>query len=750
MVSTIAATLGVRETAGRGVRDSLITYLADKHLLLVLDNYEHLLPAAPVVADLLAAAPDVQVLATSRAPLQLRAEREYPVAPLRLPPHDARGSFDELAAAPAIALFVERARAVRPAFALTPDTVRTVAAICRRLDGLPLAIELAAARVRVFSPAALLARLERTLPVLADGARDLPARHQTLRATIAWSEALLTADEQTLFRRLAVFTGGWTFAAAEAVANPDGTLDVLTALSSLVTKSLVRQAALDEGEPRFGMLETIREFAQERLAERAEERVLHDRHLAYFAALIAPMPPSWMGPGAADWYAEHGADYPNLRAALDYALARQRSEEALILVTRLDWHWTVNGLFSEGLEWLERTLEATKDTPSPAHVDAVLRAGDAAMQRDDLDRATDRLAHARRLAHALGYTRGIAHALWSQAYVAQARSDPDTAHANLTQSLMLFRAIDHPWAIAQTQAALADMALDRGDVLTAGPLLDEAMTVFRRLDDPWTVAFTLVSQAQVALHEGELARAATLLDEGLTGLRALGSKADIAMTLQWQAIVAREAGDPRRAATVLAESRALLQELGSPVSLAWSSVWSGVLAWDAGDPEDAERRCRESLAVFRSHDLQTDSAVVMRTLCQIAVEQGRLQEACAWIRAALPRFQAAKHGIGMAQGLETAAHLLASTHHPRDAGWCLGAAHRMREQLGARVLPTDRVRQEALIATLRDVLGEHGFPQACEEGQVAPPESVAAHVLEVANHLLATAASATCRPGSRS
>src|SRR5829696_8177057 len=283
--STVASAVGVREEGGRPVVEVLTAFLRDRQLLLALDNFEHLLPAAPVVSDLLRVCPGLKILATSRAPLHLRGEREYPVPALALPDPSRQEPTAQLIQYEAIRLFVERAQAAKPAFALTDENAAAVAEICRRLDGLPLALELAAARVKLLPPQALLERLGESLKLLTGGARDAPARQRTLRDAIAWSHDLLSPHDQTLFRRLAVFAGGCTLDAVEAVSNADGELDTLEGMASLVDESLLRQIEGPDDEPRFAMLETIREYGLERLDVSGEEGALRSRHAEYFVGL---------------------------------------------------------------------------------------------------------------------------------------------------------------------------------------------------------------------------------------------------------------------------------------------------------------------------------------------------------------------------------------------------------------------------------------------------------------------------------
>ncbi|MGH2617146.1 MAG: ATP-binding protein, partial [Thermomicrobiales bacterium] len=321
IAAAIAEALGVRESAGEPIEETLRAFLRSRHLLLVLDNFEHLVDAAPQVADLLTTAPGLQILATSRTPLRITGEHELPVQPLELPKDDPELPLDDALASEAVRLFVDRARAVRADFVLTEANVGTVVAICRRLDGLPLAIELAAARIRLLSPEAILSRLDNRLGLLTGGGRDRPERQQTLRAAIAWSHDLLGPEDQALFRRLAVFVGGWTLEAAETIANSveDSDLSVLDGLETLNDNSLIRlneSAGNRLADPRFDMLQTIHEFAQAQLATSGEVAPLKDAHAAYFLTLAGEAAPHLTGPDAVSWLDRLDADYDNLRAAL--------------------------------------------------------------------------------------------------------------------------------------------------------------------------------------------------------------------------------------------------------------------------------------------------------------------------------------------------------------------------------------------------------------------------------------------------
>src|SRR5215213_2435829 len=353
----VAAVLGVREASGQPLVDQVRAFLRDKRLLLVLDNFEQVVEAAPLVVTLLAGCPGLAVLATSRVRLRVSGEREYPLSPLGLPDDGGQRPVDALRPSEAVRLFVARAQAVQPDFALSPANAVVVADICRRLDGLPLAIELAAARIKSLSVSALLSRMESRLPLLTGGGRDLPLRQQTMRDTIAWSYDLLSPEEQTQFQRLAVFVGGFSLEAAEAVAEPGGSGTVFDIISSLLDSSLLLKQEAGDGESRFRMLETIREFGLERLTASGAEAPVRQAHAAWYLALAEAAESSMRGGAAqARWLDRLEADHPNLRAALTWFEQTGDAEGGARLAGTLQGYWLQRSHRSEGRAWLERAL----------------------------------------------------------------------------------------------------------------------------------------------------------------------------------------------------------------------------------------------------------------------------------------------------------------------------------------------------------------------------------------------------------
>jgi len=456
----VAATIArafLREHGGQSVEDDLIDYLRDKQLLLVLDNVEQVIAAAPFVARLLDACPRLTVLATIRVPLRLRGEQELRVPPLALsaPPTPGRPpTAADLAHVAAVQFFVERARAARPAFVLTDEDAPAIAAICRQLDGLPLAIELAAARLTVLPPAALLARLRKRLLLLTGGARDLPARQQTMRDAIAWSYDLLESDEQTLFRRLAVFAGGCTLETAEAictgVGTNDPTVDVLDGVAMLVDASLLQAVEQQDGEPRFRILETIREYGLERLAASADKEVIPRRYADYFMRAAEEAAPRLLSGERPAWQERLGGEYDNLRAALwwcreDTSLA----EVGLRLAGALAVFWYFRRDMSEGRGWLETMLaQASLVTDALTRARALYGAGLLALFQGDIAVAQARLAAGLPLARDGGDKQRAGHILALQGLVALTRDDPTDARTVCDESAALLREVGDTWGEA--------------------------------------------------------------------------------------------------------------------------------------------------------------------------------------------------------------------------------------------------------------------------------------------------------------
>ncbi len=624
----IAQALAIGESGGQPLLECLIAHLGTKRLLLILDNFEQVLAAAPLLAELLAAAPGVKALITSRAPLRLSGEQEFPMPPLALPdPHQP----EQAAQSEAVQLFVARARSAKPDFTLTAANAGAVAAICRQLDGLPLAIELAAARIKLLPPAALLARLDRRLPLLTGGASNAPARHQTLRDSIAWSYDLLEPAEQRLFRRLGVFVGGFTPESAEAVASElrieneqlkienaeqailNSQFSILNSLASLVDQSLLRPVDTQDA-PRFEMLETIREYAMERLAAEGEEAELRRRHAAFFLRLAEQAEQALTGPQQDAWLGRLDAEHANLRAALAWSLGTehqeprldnwnkepprgyptknkelrttdngQRTEGGLRLAVALCRFWYIRSSLSEGRAWLERALNRTagavqqaedRETAGDAGCPPmpVLRAralnGAGTLARVQGDYEAARVLHSEGLAlvRAIGDRVGVANALNNLGLLAYAREDYATAQSLLTESLAIRRELGDREGMSSALSNLGLVACLQEDYAMAQSLLTESLAIKRELGDRVTVAAVLINLGLVTYRQGGYAAAHPLYAEGLAIRRAVGDQQGTAAALEGLAGVVGALGHAERAAQLLGAAAALREAIGAPLS----------------------------------------------------------------------------------------------------------------------------------------------------------------------------------------
>ena len=467
---TLIQLLSLRRFPARPPLERLTRHLANRHVLLVLDNFEQVIAARSSVATLIELCPRLHVLVTSREALDLAAEQELPIDPLTVPDLDDASNPAIVARATSVALFVARARSVQPRFALSRANARTLADICRRLDGLPLAIELAAARVKVLSPEAILTRLSHRLPLLVTRAADRPGRHQTLRAAIAWSEDLLEPDERTVFRRLAVFSGGFTLDAAQAVAATHGSDDTLGMITGLVNKSLLRHEPTRTGEPRFGMLETVREYAWGQLAAPGEADATRDRHLAHFVGLAERASALFNSQQAHQWFATMEEEYENFRAALGWAADKADTDADLRLASAMCRFWFFRGNVGEGYKWVDAALARRRDA-SPA-LRARLLHGAAAMNKWDEERAVALDHESLTLARSMGDRETIARCLLNLG-AGHLDKDPQRAGPLLAESLAVSRGIevdDKLRVIGQTLHALAVVAQAQGDLVRAARL----------------------------------------------------------------------------------------------------------------------------------------------------------------------------------------------------------------------------------------------------------------------------------------
>jgi predicted ATPase/DNA-binding XRE family transcriptional regulator len=564
---TITERLGVRERAEQTLRDALVTHLAGKRLLLVLDNFEHVLPAAPLVAELLGACPALRVLTTSRAALHLSGEHLYAVPPLALPDTSRLPPLEELGQTAAVRLFVDRARAVNSNFALNVANTPAVVEIVHRLDGLPLALELVAARARVLSPAAISVRLDRRLPMLTGGAQDLPDRQRTLRDTIAWSYDLLRPTEQTLFRRLGVFAGGCTLEAAETVVRLDQPFDILEGMAVLLDASLLLTDEQDI-EPRYTMLATIREFALERLIESGEESATRDRHAGFFRDLAerAALDPSEAADPAMLSVIER--EHDNLRAALAWSRENGDHDTLLRLAGALAIFWYYRGHLNEGRHWLDQALQTPADADAPRpRAWALTISGMLANVCGETERATALLTESFSWWERSGDAYGPAFAdmLLGGVYVSQGRYDQAAPHFAANEAV--FRETGHDDDIAVTRFHLGVIAWVQGDDARARFLLRDAVERFDRFGTPEHAIDPLRYLGLIACTGGDLDEAAMWFREEVTLLRQRGSRAALAVGLADVATFAATSGTWQPAARLFAKAEALAQTEAAAFSL---------------------------------------------------------------------------------------------------------------------------------------------------------------------------------------
>jgi predicted ATPase/DNA-binding CsgD family transcriptional regulator/Tfp pilus assembly protein PilF len=639
VLPSLASSLRVRETGRLTPTDAIADQLRGHRVLLVLDNFEQVLDAAGDIATLLARCPDLSLLITSRAPLHLRWEREMPVGPLPItPPGDgdrgAGGGGEDSAQAswpspkvdadtpkseghgvlsltpgprplppsPAVRLFVERARAVRPDFALTDANVGDVSEICRRLDGLPLAIELAAARIKLLPPRALVERLTSVLPMLTGGARDLPARHQTMTEAIAWGYDLLGREEQALYRRLSVFAGGFTIEAAEAVAlsvadeprpgpppsrSPTPVFDLL---AGLVDASLVQQQDGEDGGPRYTMLRPVWEFARERLdAGPVETGAAERRHAAFMLDLASRAGQGLTGPDQLRWAAVLAREQDNCRAALAWTLDSGEAETGLRLCGALWPFWELRGQLDEGRRWMRTLLARGARAPIGVRAQVLYGAGALARHQGDYDNARALLEEALSLYRELGDRSGVANALTTLGVVARLAVDLGVARELLVESLEVKRALGDQRGVAISLNNLGLVASDEGDDVEAKALLEESVALRRNAGDLAGVAGTLSNLGNVFRRHDDDERARALYEEAMAIQRQIGDLRPLAITCTELAKLARRRGDHAEALTLLAESLVLKRNLGDQRGVAHSL--EGVAKVDLADgrPERAAR-----------------------------------------------------------------------------------------------------------------------------------------------------------------
>jgi predicted ATPase/class 3 adenylate cyclase/DNA-binding CsgD family transcriptional regulator len=731
VVPTIAQALGLREVAGQPLSERLQGELQQKQLLLLLDNFEQVVSAAPQLVDLLATCPKLKLLVTSREVLHVWAEHEFAVPPLALPDLTHLPELVELSHYAAVALFVRRAQAVKSDFQVTAANARAIAEICVRLDGLPLALELAAARVKLFPPQALLSRLEQRLQVLTSGARDAPMRQQSLRNTIAWSYDLLHAQEQRLFRRLSVFCCGCTLEAIEAawaaLDKSNGKEQVLDGVASLIDKSLLQQPEQERDEPRLVMLETIREYGLEVLTASGEMEASRQAHAAYYLKLSEGAEPELAGPRQAVWLERLEREHDNLRAAMQWLLEQEETEQRRELALRLGGallrFWEVRGHWSEGWNFLQWARAGSKGVAVPAQVKALMA---AAYLLDHLENDTDRAQalyeESLVLYRELGDTAGIALSLLHLGEIAGRRGNFAAAYARTEEALALFRAVEDKWGIAWSLTNLAGIVRQQGEYARATSLNEESLALFRALEDMEGIAWSLTNLAGIVSQQGEYARAISLNEESLALFRALGDIEGIAWSLFGLAeVLFLSQGDPAKVHTLLEEGLALCREVGHKLGIAWALSHLGEMSLQQGNAVKARLLLEESLPLYREGRDQWGIVESLSLLGRVEALEGDPAAARTLYEESLAL--AREMGIkNIASCLEGLAGVVATQGELAWAAKLWGTAEALREAIGVPIPPVERAEYERTVAAARSRLGEKVFAAAWAKGRTMTTE----------------------------
>jgi predicted ATPase/class 3 adenylate cyclase len=698
----VADAVGLREEPGRPLLASLTEYLKPRSLLLVLDNCEHLVHAcADLVDRLLRSCPELHLLATSREPLGVAGETTWRAPSFELPslPSTTRATPAEVSAlsqCEAVRLFIDRARSSRPEFSVTDQNAPAVAQVCHQLEGIPLAIELAAARVRVMSVDQIQARLDDRFGLLTGGSRSLQPRQQTLRAAIDWSYDLLSVEERSLLQRLSVFAGGGTLEAVEAVCVGEGIdpADGLDLLGRLVDKSLVLMEEPDAGRPgeevRYRLLETIRQYARTLLQQNGHLEATRARHRDWCLEFAARAEARLWTAEETVWVERLDAEHDNLRAALEWSREEAGGAEPGLRLAGLLWKfWELRGHVGEGRRWLESALLRREEAPPPARGLPLQGAGNLARDEGDLTRARELYEESLGLLREMGHTRGVANALIN----------------------------------------LGNVALDEGGYDRAAALYEESLALLRGLGYPPGIALALNNLARVTRCRGDSDRAAALCRESLALYRQMGVKWGIAMALDNLGEVEQARGDLDRAVACHEESMALRREIGATAGVALSLKNLGRVAAARGDPTLAAARCEEALALLRDGGQKPEIADCLCRLADASREQGELERAARLCEEALTMYRHVGSTGGIADCLEQFAAIAAAQGQSERAARLLAAASTQRQGAQPDLTPAERSRWARLQAEARSGLGEAAFTAAWQAGAAMPLEEVVAYVL---------------------
>jgi predicted ATPase/DNA-binding CsgD family transcriptional regulator len=732
VLPTIVSALGLREASARPPLDVLKAFLRDKNLLLLLDNFEQVVDAASLLTELLSACSKLVMLVTSRAALHARGEHEFPLHPLELPDLRPLASEEDLssyAQSAAIALFVLRAQSIKPGFQLTRDNAPTIAAICKRLDGLPLALELAAAHIKQLPPHALLARLARRFDLLTSEERDIPARQQTLRNTLQWSYDLLNAREQRLFRALSIFPGGCRPEALEAVCTDLGeeTGMLLDEVTSLLDKSLIRQSEQADGEPRFMMLETVREYGLERLQACGEMERVQSALAQYFVRLAEEVEPELLGADQVRWFVQLGNEIDNLRAVRIWS-SEHDVEKALRIGAALWRFWQVRGQYLEGYQWLSEVLPHSEGVSLSLQAKALDVTGSLAMRLYYLGRAEALCRESLRLFQQLGDTRGTINPLFVLGTVAQAKSDYTTARTMLEESLRLSKEIGYWRNSAYALYQLAQIVVLHGEYERARALAQEALALARSRGDMVSIMYALGFLAEIDTDQANYAAAQGYLDEAMEIARELDAKQCMSSLLRCRALVIfAMQEDAARTRALLEESLSLGKKIGFKGEIVITLLRLGQLALYQGDLKEAVAWLEEGRAIAK--DLRERRYLLDLLLCLTGavLQQGKVAQARSLLKESQGLLREVKDRRSEIVCLERLAEITAVRGELTQAVQLWGAAAAMRASLQLPQLslpPFEQATREQTIEQARAQLEEEAFVSAWAGGQSMTPEQI--------------------------
>ena len=734
----VAQAMGIREVPGQPMEETLKAHLRTKETLLLIDNFEQVIGAAPLVSGLLAACPGVKALVTSRCPLRLRGERELPIPPLELP---GEGSLEDLPRSESIRLFAERAGEVKASFRVGPENIRDVAQICRRLDGLPLAIELAAAWVKVLTPAKILEKLESRFELLTGGARDLPARHQSMRETITWSHDLLDERGRRTWRLLSVFRGGCTVASARVVLGAagapgsSGDVAALEAIADLVDKSILVECAGKDGEPRFRMLEVIREFGLDRLLESGEDTAARGAHLEHFASFAKLAEGELSGKNQVRTLVGVDEEHDNFRAALEWSLASggaRETELGLELAGALWYYWLIRGRLSEGRERLRRMLAAPAGrSATRARAKALFGEGTLAHNLGDCERARSLYEDSLAIARQLGDEPWTASSLHRIGWVDQLLGDLEEGRRKSEESLALFRKVGDRRGTMYPLRNLGWIANSRGEYATAEQCFEEALRASREAGDSRGIGFCLTYLAWVYIHRGRLDRALELLEEAVLANKGPGDVQIEAFSMDLRALALHAKGDHEQAARLLEAAALEFRGIEDRFGLMFTLVALGRARLCLGDAIGARTALTEALAISNALGQPWSIAASRQGLAEIEAAAGDRERAAELVASSLELRVRLEDRKGVIECLESMAGLLLDTGNAREAAELLGSASALRASIGAPATHPEREVEAVRRSRLEALLGPRELLRALEGGRLLDWKAASARALEL-------------------